>query len=170
MLRKVSAPKVEFIAILTLPLIALLNLVTVLVELRVSRLRKGFWRWSHRSKYVHSELKAIWPPSMPSYFPCHHLNCYHLRHCHLFDSPLDRAFLQLQYLSSVPKEFQLWTFVDYYEVRQVWKRRAGCPQCWYLSTHVKDSLRLVLVCPNQQFVGSYLWPFIPLYRALKAPL
>ena len=44
MLRKVSAPKVIFIAILTLPLKALLNLVTVLVELRVGRLRKGFWR------------------------------------------------------------------------------------------------------------------------------
>ena len=43
-LRKVSAPGANFAAVLTLPLITSLNLVTVLVQLRVDRLRKEFWR------------------------------------------------------------------------------------------------------------------------------
>ena len=43
-LGKVSAPGVGFTAVLTLAPIASLDLVTVLVELHVGRLRKGSWR------------------------------------------------------------------------------------------------------------------------------
>ena len=43
-LRKVGAPEANFAVVLTLPLITSLNLVTVLIQLRVDMLRKGFWR------------------------------------------------------------------------------------------------------------------------------